>query len=260
MLNNLEQKIIKKIKQEKHKPLSYTLFIIRKIMFWFLIVTLLLLAALSLSVMVLIIIYGDWDIYKYLGYSSSTTYFIKAFPYFWLFALFIFFGISLKKVKKADGVYKYSFATQGIIALFIVLLIALVFFIFEINQKTETLLSSNRLYIKTNYFRSSWENPEKGLLSGVLKIENNNYILEDSLNKKWNLIFITESIRGINLLVDNNRIKIIGEINKDNQSEFVVNEIRPWECTCPHCASYETFCPNCSNNNFCSSDSSCMNH
>ncbi len=47
MLNNLEDKIIKKIEKEKLKPLSHSFFVVRKIVFWLMISVLLILAGLS---------------------------------------------------------------------------------------------------------------------------------------------------------------------------------------------------------------------
>jgi len=257
MLNNLEDKIIKKIEKEKLKPLSHSFFVVRKIVFWLMISILLILAGLSSSVMFLIIKHGDWDIYRFLG-SSQITFFLKAFPYFWLLGIIIFLGISLNKTRKADGTYNYPFIYQSLAGIAIALTLAVIFFASGLSQKTETYLSDINIYRKTNYLRSSWENPEKGLLAGTLKIVNNEFILKDFSEVEWTLILPKNNFIGEELLINNDKIKIIGEINTESQkNEFIVKEARSWKCGCPHCAKMEGSCNNCSGGNSCNSENQC---
>lgn len=258
MLNNLEDKIIKKIEKEKLKPLSRSFFVIKKIIFWLMISVLLILAGLSSSVMFLIIKHGDWDIYRFLG-SSQTTFFLKAFPYFWLLGIIVFLGISLNKTKKADGTYNYPFIYQSFVGITIASILAIIFFNSGLSQKTETYLSNINIYRKTNYLRSSWENPEKGLLAGTLKIKNNEFILKDFSEIEWVLVLPENNLTGKELLIDNDKIKIIGKINTESQkNEFIVQEIRSWKCGCPHCAKMEGSCNGCSDENSCSSENQCQ--
>lgn len=257
MLNNLENKIIKKIEKEKLKPLSRSFFVFKKIIFWILTSIFLLFAGLSLSVMFLIIKHGDWDIYHFLG-SSPGAFFLKAFPYFWLLGVLVFLILTLIKTKKADGTYAYPFIYQSIIGTIIVVILASGFYLSGMSQKTETSLSSNKLYRKANYIRSSWENPEKGLLAGTLEIKNNQFILKDFSEIEWILISPNNDFIGKELLVNNDKIKIIGEIKINSEkNEFIIKEIRPWKCGCPHCAKMEGSCSACFDNNTCSQDSSC---
>ncbi|MFA7600905.1 MAG: hypothetical protein WCY43_01590 [Patescibacteria group bacterium] len=258
MLNNLEDKIIKKIEKEKLKPLSRSFFVFKKIIFWILTSIFLLFAGLSLSVMFLIIKHGDWDIYHFLG-SSPGTFFLKAFPYFWLLGVLVFLILTLIKTKKADGTYAYPFIYQSIIGMLIVTILASGFYLSGMSQKTEAYLSSNKLYRKANYIRSSWENPEKGLLAGTLKIKNNVFILKDFSEIEWVLVLPENNLTGKELLIDNDKIKIIGKINTESQkNEFIVQEIRSWKCGCPHCAKMEGSCNGCSDENSCNSENQCQ--
>lgn len=259
MLNNLENKIIKKIEKEKLKPLSRSFFVFKKIIFWFLTSSFLLLAGLSLSIMFLIIKHGDWDIYHFLE-SNQTTFLLKAFPYFWLLGVLIFLILTIVKTKKADGTYSYPFIYQGGAGFFIIFILATCFYLSGISQKTETYLSSNKLYRKANYMRSSWENPEKGLLAGTLKINKQELFLEDFSAITWSLILPKDNFVGKEFLIDGEKIKIIGEIkNESEKNEFLVKEIRSWKCGCPHCAKMEGSCNNCSAGNSCNFENQCEN-
>lgn len=265
MLDNLEAKIIKEIKENKIKPLGRPFFIIKKVITWLLVFVFLALCGLSLSVLLMIVRHGDFDIYRFFG-TNESFFFFKAFPYFWLLAVLIFLFFAFFRFKKTDGSYNYPVIYSLLASLLAIIIFTSIFYFSGLGRRCEAWLAGSRLYRQTSYLRSAWENPDKGLLSGVLKIENleqdNQLIyLEDFSGKRWLLDISENNVIGENLIDNNKRIKMIGEISGEEENVFKVLEFRPWECGCAHCQGTKgASCSSCSNNscsnNSCS-DNSC---
>lgn len=252
MLANLEDNLIKKIRKEKIKPITKSFFLIKQSVFYLFMLFLIFLSGLSLSILALIIKYGDWDIYYYLGFSPSIFY-IKAFPYLWLFTLIIFLLIFLFKTKKADLSYKYNYFIRLSIAFALSVFLAIFLYYFGVSQKTENYLANSSLYLNINYLRSSWQNPELGLIAGTIIEKNNHFILNDLNNKEWPLIVPEHNYSGQEFLKEQQKVKIIGYA-KDNT--FIISEIRTWLCGCPHCSYMIGKCSHCQDNK-CSADNFC---
>ncbi len=257
MLDDLDKKIITKIKEEKIQPLSRSFFVFKKIIFWFFISLFLFLSSLSLSIMALIIKYGDWDIYRFLGFSPA-IFFIKAFPYFWFLGLIVFLFLILFKTKKADGTYNYTLFFRSIIGFSSIIVLAIIFYFSGLSRITENYFSVNNVYIRFNYMRSSWQNPEKGLMAGTIIRERGDLMLQDFSGELWELSLPEEDFSGQELLQEGERFKIIGQVQGDfDQKIFLVQELRSWKCGCPHCAKMEGSCSKCSGETSCQGDISC---
>lgn len=258
MLDDLDKKIINKIEREKIKPFSRSFFVIKKIFFWIFISVFMFFSALSLSIMALIIKHGDWDIYQLLGLSPA-FFMVKAFPYFWFLGVIIFLILVLFKTKKADGTYNYPLFFRAIIGFLIIVVLAVVLYFSGLSRNTENYLSKNRMYIRFNYLRSSWQNPEKGLIAGTLKLQNDKLILEDFSDESWILLQPEGNFLGQELLLAGERVKIIGQVQdgEEGQKYFLIQELRSWKCGCSHCAKMKGECSACSNGNSCQQERAC---
>jgi len=258
MLNNLEEKIIKKIKEEKMRPLSRTSFVAKKVLYYLAVCLFLLLAGLSLSILIMIIKHGDWDVYTVLG-KNPWTFFLQAFPYFWLLGVVIFLGVAFNRTRRSDDAYHYPLVYKGIIGIGLIIATALILYFSGLSHSVESYLANNYIYRQANYFRSSWDNPEKGLLAGTLAIKEGQILLHDFSGKLWELKKTKDVFVGSELLQDNKKIKVIGSmlISDLELPVFEITEIRTWECGCPHCAGMKDSCSNCSGNNSCSENNSC---
>lgn len=255
MLDNLEKKIIKEIESGRVKPLSHSFFLAKKIAVWLLIFVFLVFAGLSLAILALIIRHGDWDIYLFLE-SSPAAFFFHAFPYFWLFGALVFLVGALYRTRRTDGAYSHPFIYHGLAGLSAIFIVASIFYFSGLGQKTEAWLAGSNLYRQANYLRSSWENPNKGLLAGTLKSERGEFILRDFNGRNWNLIFPEGEFPGSQLLFAGEKIKLIGHLINATSSDFFVEQARPWECGCQHCAHMERSCQGCSPDS-CSGKGSC---
>ncbi len=255
MLDNLEAKIIKEIDSGRARPLSRSFFLTKKIAVWMLVAAFLILAGLSLAVLTLLIRYGDWDIYRFLD-SSPAAFFFRAFPYAWLLGVIGFLVAALFRTRRADGVYSRPFVYHGLVGISLIIVFAGVFYFSGIGQKTETFLAGSEIYRKANYLRSSWDNPEKGLLAGVIEngIEESvgseegasNLVLRDFNNQTWRLVLPEEDFFGRHLFLVGEKVKIIGRLaDAGNNSVFLVSEARPWKCGCQKCAHQAGSCQQC---------------
>lgn len=253
MLNNLEEKIIKKIKDDKVCPLSPAFFMVKKILRYLALSIFLLLAGLSLSILIMIIRHGDWDIYAVLG-KNPWSFFLQAFPYFWLFGVLIFLGIAFDRTRKSDEAYHYPFVYKGLLPILLIIITALILYFSGISHSIESYLANNYFYRQANYLRSSWENPDKGLLAGTVELKDDKILLHDFSEKIWELKISSNSFIGQELLQDNKKIKVIGSalFSDLNLPIFEVKEVRTWECACPHCAQMKGSCSGCLENNNCS--------
>jgi len=253
MLDDLERKIIGEIESGRVKPRGRYFFLLKKLLFWILILVFLLLTGLSLAVLILIARYGDWDIYEFLNISSS-VFFFKAFPYFWLLGGVGFLFASFYRLRKSDGAYTRPFVYHGLAGVCAILLFSGIFYFSGLGQKTETWLANNEFYRQANYLRSSWDNPGKGLLAGSLESTPEGLRLRDFNNQAWKLIVPSENFNGQQLLLEGAKVKLIGKIIDNNN--FLIEQIRPWECGCPHCINSDKPCHGCLGDT-CSSQGSC---
>jgi len=257
MLDDLEKKIKMEIESGRVKPYGRYFFLFKKILFWILIFTFLLLAGMSLAVLILITRYGDWDIYQFLNISSS-VFFLKAFPYFWLLGVLGFLFASFYRLRRADGAYSHPFIYHGLAGSCAILVFASVFYFSGLGQKTETWLADNEIYRQANYLRSSWNNPDKGLLAGNLEFSSEDLMLRDFNNELWLLILPLNGFPGQHLLIEGEKIKLIGSV-VDGRNHFSVEQARPWECGCSYCANSKKPCHGCSGDT-CSSQFFCGTH
>jgi hypothetical protein len=254
MLKDLEEKITKEIENRKIKPVGRSVFIFKKTLVWFLIFFLLLMAGLSLSVLFSLIIHGDWDIYRFLSMPKG-LFFLKAFPYFWLLAVLIFLLLAIFRTKRADGVYSHPFVYHGLAGLALISVFAFIFYFSGLGSLAESSLSESDVYRRMNYFRSSWDNPDNGLLAGVLESSGAGLLLKDFSNQTWVIDSPEGDFSGKTLLSPGRKVKLVGRIVSPRR--FYVEEARPWECGCRHCAGKETSCSGCASGNCSNKASSC---
>lgn len=243
MLDDLEKKIVKEISNGNLKSTSRFSLGLKSLGRYFLLAGFLFLSGLSLSVLYLIIRYGDWDLYRFLDYSPL-SFFIVGFPYFWLGGGLFFLVWSLIRTRKTNQAYRYPLVYNGILGIVIILIISVISVWSGVGAKTESFLSSNYFYRQANYLRSLWNNPDRGLLAGTVEqLGRNQLSLRDFSGKLWVLSLREEQIVNQSLLNPGRRVKIIGSLEDDY---FVVKEVRPWECGCPHCAMMDGECSSCS--------------
>ena len=142
-----------------------------------------------------------------------------------------FFLVSIFGIRHTKTGYRYSpllvFGSNIILSI----ILGTALFFAGGAEKMERIFSDNVSIYKSFEERkvSRWSRPENGFLSGVI-IENKNseiILIEDFNRKIWEVNIQNAMVRGKILLEENKKIKITGEISRNNI--FIATQIGPWE-------------------------------
>lgn len=222
---NISQIALEKIKESGIKPISRTVFSIKRVIVWSLMGLFIILGFISFSVMLSILFKNDWYLYSKLGLS----FIFKTLPYFWIVFLLLFIFLGEYIYRKTSLGYRYNIFL--ILGVFVILAIIFgsMLHILGVGEKVEESFSSNiPMYHGVMFDKDKfWNNAKDGFISGKI-ISVNGYILQivDFDNKVWFLDFSKSIIKNKVELIEGKVIKIIGDIKNDGV--FIPEEIRPW--------------------------------
>ncbi|HLM83772.1 MAG TPA: hypothetical protein VK254_00985, partial [Candidatus Bathyarchaeia archaeon] len=104
-MENLSDKVLKKIKAEHIAPKPRWQFLLKNYFIWMLFLVSLLLGALAFCVMIYVVFTNDWDLYKYLNTSLAGNIFISI-PYLWIGFLVLFVWIAYYNFKYTKSGYR----------------------------------------------------------------------------------------------------------------------------------------------------------
>ncbi len=222
-MNN--DQIIQKIKEENLKPISKSIFILRKVVVWFLLIMATLFGAYTFAFLFLKLLYIDFDNWFYLA-DSYDHFLIENLPLIWII-LFVFSITSIFILfKKTGRGYKHSI-------LMIALTSILISFILGIFL-SKVLISRNLLIERFEQERMmKWTNPNEGRISGEMIFMDNDYMLiRDIRDDLWNvdIQYILDDSRQV---IENDQlISIIGRPGEGNN--FVACQILPLDMNKDH--------------------------
>lgn len=229
-MQNLIQDTIEKIEKQRITPEPEWKYLMKKYGLWLLFAIVLILTALSFSVIFDNAKNLDWDLYRFMP-QGRFAYFLSMLPYFWIILIAIFLAAAFFEIRKTETGYRYSWPkilliTAGGIAVFGLFL---AFFNFggRLNSKlTQEIPFYSRHMMVTK--ESQWMQPAKGFLAGtIISVAKNKLEIEDLNNKKWNISLDEKVlIKPAANISQNEMIKIIGE--KKDENNFKAREIRPW--------------------------------
>ncbi len=136
--NNLEKRILERIKNEKIEPKSKWFFVCKNVSAWVLVIFSILLGAVSFA-SVLYKLTGNYEVVQDFV-SNKFTFFDSLpyiLPYFWIIIFGIFFGLAIFNYKKTKRFYRYQ--TSFVVLLFSSLIVVSGYFmyLFGVPEKTE---------------------------------------------------------------------------------------------------------------------------
>jgi len=229
-MNNLTEKIVKKIEEEKITPKPKWRFLLKDYILWLVFGFNLLLGSVFFAVSLLYWSSADWDIYKYLDVSVLQV--LKTMmPYVRLGALTFFIFLAYYNYRHTKHGYKSRTGLIIGMSLVIALMIGGTLFILGASHKLESVLAGRIPYYEgvEEHRIGVWSHPERGLLAGVVeKIQpDGRVVLKDFYGKKW-LVQVDQAFwRGpVKHPSIDQKIKIIGK--RISVDEFQAKEIRPW--------------------------------
>lgn len=216
MSENLNQKILDKIKADKIAPKPRWQFLLKDYTVWILGVLALLVGAAATSVIMYLLAYNDWRLYEEMS-DSFLSFLILSMPYFWLVFFALFIGAAYYNVKHTKQGYKYSLPLIIIVTVSLSLLGGGFLFAAGAGQAIDDALGKAvPVYHKfINPLADRWHRPTAGYLAGLVieKADANNFTVVDIHRQEWRVI--CQDPCHHDLLVVGRPAKMMGEIENN---------------------------------------------
>ncbi len=222
---NISQIAFERIKGEGIKPISRKVFSVKRVLFWVVVISSLIVGAFTFSLILSALFNNDWDLYNRFGFN----FILKTLPYFWFVSLIIFTILGEYYYRKTLLGHRRQFIV--IMGVYMVSSIAFgtVFYLVGVGSSIEQSLFE-RAPNYSNYILNRhgvWSHPEEGLLSGVIiSIGENQIKVLDPNNFIWTVNLNNTVIHGSFDMGVGERINMIGD--KVDIDIFNAEEIRPW--------------------------------
>lgn len=145
-------------------------FTLKNLLLWGSGVFLLLVGALSVSIMILLISGNAWEIRQAVGYTRA-GFFIHIFPFVWFGAFILFLFVADTVICKTRGIYRHSPLKISLLILVASIVLGCFFHVCKVSQKIDHLLGNHtpRLYKTLDQRRDSvMHKPQKGHIVGIV--------------------------------------------------------------------------------------------
>jgi hypothetical protein len=227
-MDNISEKILEKIKEEKIVPKPRWQFLLKNYVIWTIFGASIIVGSLSLAVILHTTLENDWDIYRYLGKDPIIFIFISL-PYFWIILLALILAADYYEYKHTKSGYRYRYYWIVLCSILVSFVLGLVFLHLGMGKEIDEIFARNIPYYSgtLKHKKEIWSHPEKGLLAGRIKkiIDNKDFDLEDFRGAIW-------EVREGNIIWHEEpkveeEVKILGD-KTDNCCVFFAKEIRSW--------------------------------
>lgn len=234
-MNNLSDKILKRIQKEKIKPTPRWEFIMKDTFFWVAFVISVIVGGLSFSIIFNTLLNNDWDLYMQLS-GSLAKFIVITLPYFWLVIFGVFIVIAYLNINKTKKAYKYSLQMIILGVLVASFLLGITFYNLGLaSSLNKGLINRLPMYRKVlNPGEELWRRPNGGFLSGEIEsLEESILKLKDQNGEIWEVVLSKDILELIPefILKDGFRVKIIGEeiIENCENKCFYADMLRPFD-------------------------------
>lgn len=222
---NISQIVLERIKMEGLRPISKSIFSIKRVLFWTAVAISLIIGAFTFSLVLSSLFNNDWDLYNKFGFN----FILKTLPYFWIISLAIFVILGEYYYRKTLHGYRHTLIVVVGAYMASCIIFGSIFYVLGVGDLVEkSLVDVSPQYRNIILNRHEvWTHPEDGLLSGkITRISDGIIEVIDSNGIIW-IIDTTASInRGKVEIEIGERIKIMGDIVNNNN--FKAEEIRCW--------------------------------
>jgi hypothetical protein len=231
MTEDLSQKIMEKITEEKVTPRPRWRFLLENYVVWALFGLAVIIGSLAVATMIAMADKHDWGAYQYIN-RSPFAHLLVSLPYLWFAILAIFAAVALYNFKNTRKGYKLS--PHLIVALSLLLSVFLGGTLFIIGLRTEfhEFLSARVPYYDRLVYTNEdiWSNVERGFLIGRLVVNDprgGNIAIRDFNGRVWNVFLDTSSeIESTSSLNVGETLVISGW--QGGGTTFLAKEVRPW--------------------------------
>lgn len=222
---NISQIVLEKIQMEGLKPISRSVFSVRRVLFWSIVVISLIIGAFIFSLFLSGIFNNDWDLYRKFGFG----FIFRSLPYFWFISLCLFVILGDYYYRKTLHGYRHTLIVVVGVYMASSIIFGSIFYIFKVSDLLERPLDGMPPPYRNMILNRHevWSHPEEGLMSGrIIRIGENELGIMDSNGFVW--IVNTEDAlmqRKVEIEIGE-RLKIMGDRIDDNN--FHAKELRPW--------------------------------
>lgn len=223
MSENLEQKIIDKIKTGSLSPKPRWHFLLKERLVWTIGVLALLVGAAAVSVMLYLANNNDWLVYEKAGRNFG-AWLLLSLPYFWLVFLTLFLWLLSYNLKHTKKGYRYSISLIISIAIAASILLGMAFFALGLGAKIDDVLGRRApLYDRLfNPHIDFWSQPEDGRLAGLVVSlsDEQHFILADREREEWTVV---HAAADGDLVVLGQPVRVVGKLS--GKKEFTAKVI-----------------------------------
>jgi hypothetical protein len=215
-MNN--DQIIQKIKNENLKPISRYIFLLRRVLVWFLLLLSTIFGAYAFAFFFLKTLYIDFDNWEYFA-DSYDMFLIENIPIIWVLLFVISLTLMFYLFKKTNRGYKHSILFIATISLSVSFLLGILL--------SKTFYGNILMERFENERVIGWTNPKSGRLSGEVLFTDDKYILiRDIQDDIWNVdtSYLLDNSKYV--LLNSQMISIIGRYDYENN--FTACQIMPF--------------------------------
>lgn len=198
MNDNISQKVLEKIKNEKIVPTPKWYFLLKNYLLWGVFSLALIIGSLAVSVFILAI--RNNHAFELLILGNSLNYKIfRMLPYFWIILITAFIALAyfnLRYTKDGYRINPYLIIVGNIV---ISIFLGTIIYFTGLAAKIESFAYHKIPFYENFYKRQNrfWVEPKAGYLGGIvreIKINNNEFKLHDFTDQNWIIIYNSQAL------------------------------------------------------------------
>jgi hypothetical protein len=210
---NLKSKILDLIERDKIKPTSKIYFAVKDKALWSLLLISMIFGSIACSVMIFSFTNSEFGFYDVTN-DSFFDFILRVTPYLWVI-LFVVFGlIGYENFKHTSKGYRYSFGFIVIVGLVINIVLGVILHSFGVSKMIDhDYLPADSMFIRSSdaLRRESWNQPDKGVLSGqVISYGSSTFVLKDFNGNLWTVSSVYIPDISLDLISTSSEVRIIG--------------------------------------------------
>jgi hypothetical protein len=227
-MNNISQKVLHDIEQQKIEPKARWHFVLHYWVMWILFVLSVMIGSLSFAMVLFYLTDYEWDLSdKFQGGAVYSI--VRNIPYLWIVGLVVFILTAYLYFRNTKKGYKYKLSLIILINLLLSMAGGSILHFFEVGEFVDEQATNFIPFYDAvaPVKKVRWGTPERGVLGG--KIEDTgtgSILLRDFKGKVWTIDISGIAIEPKRLLEEDRMIKIVGDQIDDHT--FVAQQIRPW--------------------------------
>lgn len=229
-MDELEQKVLDRIKQESIQPKPRWIFETKESLYWVLALLFFAAGSIAFGTVVFLLTDNDWNAYQYLKIDFS-RHLLASIPFFWIGVLFLFWVIAYFYFRSTRNGYRRKALYLAGGTIIVGSALGLLTYRIHLAEYAEAAASNDIPFYNeiVQNRRNLWSQPGRGLLAGtIIEVrDKNHFIIKDFNNVNW-------AVEGDSILwrrgitpATGSMVRIVGR--EENGGIFQTVEAKSWE-------------------------------